>query len=324
MSRLLTASAVAVLSLALVSGAQPAGAVSAPPDGTFPARSELPDGFQPEGIAIGPGPTAWFGSRADGDIYELSLRTGEGRVISQGPGTPSLGLKSDRDDRLYVAGGTSGTARVVDSETGAVLRDIPLAEAPTATPTFVNDVVLTKDAAWFTDSNRPQLYRVARGADGEPAATATTLPLTGEWVQSSGLSANGISTTPTGRALLVVNSSSGLLYRVDPATGVATEVDLGGASLTSGDGMLRHGRTLYVVRNRLNEIAVLRLSRSGLAGRLVRTIDSGDLASTTSFDVPTTVARFGSRLYLPNARFTTPATPSTDYWVTKVSARAGD
>ena len=235
MSRLLASGAVAVLSLALVSGTQPAAnSVSAPPDGTFPARLELPDGFQPEGIAIGAGPTAWLGSRADGDIYELSLRTGEGRIISQGPGTPSLGLKSDRDDRLYVAGGTSGTARVVDSETGAVLRDIPLATAPTASPTFVNDVVLTKDAAWFTDSNRPQLYRVARGADGEPATTATTLPLTGEWVQSAGLSANGISTTPTGRALLVVNSTSGLLYRVDPATGVATEVDLGGASLTSG------------------------------------------------------------------------------------------
>ncbi|MBL0747770.1 SMP-30/gluconolactonase/LRE family protein [Nocardioides baculatus] len=320
MSRLLTAGAVAVLSLALVSGAQPAGAVSAPPGGSFPARIELPDGFQPEGIAIGPGPTAYFGSRADGDIYELSLRTGEGRTISQGPGTPSLGLKTDRDGRLYVAGGTSGTARVIDTETGAVLRDIPLATAPT----FVNDVVLTRDAAWFTDSNRPQLYRVARSADGEPAASATTVPLTGEWVQGSGLGANGISTTPTGRALLVVNSTSGLLYRVDPATGVATEVDLGGASLTAGDGMLRHGRTLYVVRNRLNEIAVLRLSRSGLSGRLVRTIDSGDLASSTSFDVPTTVARFGSRLYLPNARFTTTPTPTTDYWVTKVRARAGD
>ena len=324
MSRLLTASAVAALSLALVSGAQPAGAVSAPPDGTFPARSELPDGFQPEGIAIGPGPTAWLGSRADGDIYRLSLRTGKGRTISQGPGTPSLGLKSDRDGRLYVAGGTSGTARVVDTETGAVLRDIPLATDPTASPTFVNDVVLTKDAAWFTDSNRPQLYRVARSARGKPAATATTLPLTGAWVQSSELSANGISTTPTGRALLVVNSTSGLLYRVDPVTGVATEVDLGGASLTMGDGMLRQGRTLYVVRNRINEIAVLRLSRTGSTGRLVRTIDSGDLARTTSFDVPTTLARFGSRLYLPNARFTTPPTPTTEYWVTKVRARAGD
>lgn len=319
MSRLLVPGAVAALSLALVPGVPTTAAATAPPDATFPARLELPDGFQPEGIALGPGPTAWFGSRADGDIYEVSLRTGEGRLLAEGPGTPALGMKSDRDGRLYVAGGTSGTARVLDVDTGAVLADIALASAPT----FVNDVVLTRDAAWFTDSNRPQLYRVDRGADGEPATTATTVPLTGAWVQGSGLGANGISTTPTGRALLVVNSTTGVLYRVDPATGSATAVDLGGASLTSGDGLLRHGRTLYVVRNRLNQVAVLRLSRSGLSGRLVRTIDSGDLDPSTSFDVPTTVARFGSRLYLPNARFSTPATPTTDYWVTKVAARAG-
>jgi sugar lactone lactonase YvrE len=321
MSRLLASGAVAVLSLALASATPPAAnSVGAPPDGTFPARLELPDGFQPEGIAIGAGPTAWLGSRADGDIYELSLRTGRGRVISEGPGTPSLGLKSDRDGRLYVAGGTSGSARVVDTESGAVLRDIPLATAPT----FVNDVVLTKGAAWFTDSNRPQLYRVDRRDDGRPATSATTVPLTGEWVQGADLGANGISTTPTGHALLVVNSTTGLLYRVEPGTGVATEVDLGGASLTMGDGMLRHGRTLYVVRNRANEIAVVRLSRTGLTGRLVRTIEADDLAAATSFDVPTTLARFGSRLYLPNARFTTPPTPTTAYWVTKVRARAGD
>lgn len=228
-------------------------------------------------------------------------------------------MKSDRQGRLYVAGGSSGTARIIDTETGAVLADRTL----TTGASFVNDVVLTRTAAWFTDSSQPQLYRVDRGAGGEPGTATTTLPLTGEWVQGTGFGANGISTTPTGRALLVVNSTTGLLYRVDPATGEATEVDLGGASLTMGDGMLRHGRTLYVVRNRINEVAVLRLSRSGLTGRLVRTITAGDLPASTSFDVPTTVAKFGSHLYLPNARFTTPATPTTDYWVTRVRAKAG-
>jgi hypothetical protein len=98
-------------------------------------------------------------------------------------------------------------------------------------------------------------------------------------------------------------------------------VDLGGASLTSGDGMLRHGRLLYVVRNTLNEVAVLRLDRLGTSGELVRTITAADLDPSTSFDVPTTVARFGRHLYLPNARFTTPPTPQTDYWVTQVRAR---
>ena len=43
--------------------------VTAPAHGAaadpFPDVIALPDGFLPEGIAIGAGPTAWFGSRAD-------------------------------------------------------------------------------------------------------------------------------------------------------------------------------------------------------------------------------------------------------------------
>ncbi len=307
MRRLLVPSLAAVLAMTALTTAPPALSAASDKDRPFPSRLELPDGFQPEGITIGPGPTAWFGSRADGDIYRMSLRTGEGEVISQGPGTASVGLKSDRRGRLFVSGGDAGSARVVDAETGDLIADYTL----TTNASFVNDVVLTKKAAWFTDSAQPQLYRVDLGPTGAPG-TATTVELTGEWEQGEGFGANGISTTPTGKALLVVNSTSGLLYRVRPSTGRATEVDLGGASLTMGDGLLRTGRLLYVVRNRVNKVAVIRLDKRGTSGDLVRTITSDD------FDVPTTVARFGKDLYLPNARFTTPPTPTTEYWVTKV------
>lgn len=319
MRRLLVSCLTVVLGSTALAATSPASSSVADNDRPFPSRIELPDGFQPEGIAIGPGPTAWFGSRADGDIYRVSLRTGEGQVVSQGPpGTVSVGLKIDRRGRLFVAGGRTGTARVVDTGTGAVAATYPL----TTGNSFVNDVVLTKRAAWFTDSFQAQLYRIDLGRGGAPGL-ATSLPLTGEWVQGTGFGANGISTTPTGKALLVVNSTSGLLYRVDPATGAATEVDLGGASLTMGDGMLRHGRILYVVRNNANEVAVVRLDRRGTSGELVRTITAADLDESTSFDSPTTVARFGRNLYLPNARFLTAPTPTptTDYWVTKVRAR---
>ena len=315
MRRLLVTSTAVVLGMTLLPPGAAVSDAGTPGTRPFPARIELPDGFQPEGIAIGEGPTAWLGSLADGDVYEVSLRTGRGKVVSEGPGTPSVGMKVDRRGRHYVAGGPAGTARVVDTRSGDVLADVTL----TTGAAFVNDVVLTRRAAWFTDSSQPQLYRLTalrRGA----TPTATTLPLTGEWVQGTGFGANGIA-TPTGRGLLVVNSTSGLLYRVDPATGVATEVDLGGTSLTMGDGMLRDGRILYVVRNRANEVLVLRLTRDGLGGRLVRTITTADLDPSTGFDVPTTLARFGSSLYLPNARFGTTPTPTTDYWVTKVVAR---
>jgi len=294
---------------ALLLGLVNAPAATATPQTTsFPARIELPAGFQPEGIAIARG-TAYLGSRANGDIYAADLRTGTGKVISPGPGTGSLGMKVDRQGRLFVAGAAGGDGRVIDTRTGRVLASYTFT---TTTPTFVNDVIVGKDAAWFTESQQPVLYKVPLGRHGSLPAKAQTVPLSGEYQHTAGLNANGIAFTPDGRGLLIVQSSTGFLFRVDPRTGVTRKVDLGGAVLTNGDGLLLSGRTLYVVQNRLNKIAVVGLDKTGTTGRVLREISSPD------FDVPTTAAAFGSRLYLPNARFTTPPTATTPYWVTAV------
>jgi sugar lactone lactonase YvrE len=283
------------------------------PSAFFPTTIPLPDGFQPEGIAIGALPFAYFGSLADGSIYRANLVTGQGRVISQGPGTASVGLKIDRRGRLFVAGGDAGNARVVSASTGEVLAGYQLASQPT----FVNDVTLTPHAAWFTDSLNPVLYQVPlerRGGLPGPDEVVT-VPLTGDLVFEEGFNVNGISRTPDGAGLLVIQSNTGLLFRVDPATGVTTTVDLGGQTLPNGDGILLSGRTLYVVQNQLNQVAVVRLDHSGSSGRVVAQLtDQG-------FDVPTTVAKFGNRLYLPNARFTTPPTPTTPYSAVAIRRR---
>jgi sugar lactone lactonase YvrE len=281
-----------------------------------PARIDLPDGFQPEGIttnaALGTRARyAYLGSLADGDIYRVNLLTGRGRVISQGPGTPSVGLKIDPRGRIFVAGGTAGNARVVDRKRGAVLARYRFAKAPT----FVNDVVLGRRTVWFTDSMRPRLYGLPLGRDGKlPTRSAVVeLPLRGQWHQvANNLNANGIEHTPDGSALLVVQTATGFLFRVDPRTGVARRVDLGSTLLKNGDGMLRDRRTLYVVQNQLRKIAVLRLNQRGTKGRLVASI------SSTDFDVPTTVARRGGFLYLPNARFGNTDPEPKPYWVTRV------
>jgi sugar lactone lactonase YvrE len=277
----------------------------------LPTELALPDGFQPEGIAIGVLPFAFFGSRVDGDLFRVNLLTGEGKTFSQGPGTPSLGMKVDLLGRLFVSGGSGGDARVVNAFTGEVLASYTFAVAPT----FINDVVLTPTAAWFTDSQRPVLYKVPLGRFGQlPAqAAVVTLPLSGDYVHQPGFNANGITRTPDGKAVLIVQSSTGLLLRVDPATGVATTVDLGGTLLTNGDGLLLEGRTLYAVQNQLNRIAVIKLNAAGTAGQVTSTL------SDPRFDVPTTVASFGHRLYLPNARFSTPPTPATTYTAVAVN-----
>ena len=95
-----------------------------------------------------------------------------------------------------------------------------------------------------------------------------TIPLTGAWDQvPDEFNANGISTTPDGRALLVVQSFTGKLFKVNPRDGHASRVGLGGYTLTNGDGMLRQGRVLYVAQNRDNKVAVIRLTRDGSFGR---------------------------------------------------------
>ena len=275
----------------------------------FPARIDLPDGFQPEGIAIS-GSTAYFGSLADGDIYAAGLRTGRGKVISQGPGTPSVGLKADDRGRLWIAGGSSGTARVVDIRTGKILKSYPLTAEPS---TFVNDVVLSKTSAWFTDSSRPVVYQVPIGRHGKLLNQVRTVPLTGDYVHDpTGFNGNGLTLTPDGRAVIIVQSSTGFLFRVDPRTGVTKRVDLGGTLMTNGDGMLLLGRTLYVVQNFSNQVAVVHLNRAGTTGTQTRTI------TDPGFDIPTTAAAFGHRLYLANARFSTPPTATTPYWATAV------
>jgi len=298
----------AVAGLLVIAGAGTAQA-SPPPGSPFPDVIALPDGFQPEGITIGPGGTGYVGSLADGDIFVFDVRTGEQLDRLEGPGTSSVGLKVDQRGRLFIAGGSAGDARVVDAETGAVLESYQFTTDPAA---FINDVVLTHDGAWFTNSSAAELYFVPVGPSGELSDSFEVLQLTGDWVQTPGFNANGIAETPDHQALLVIQSSTSTLFRVDPATGEATAVDLGGATLPNGDGLLVVGRTLYVVQNQLNTVAVVRLDAQGTSGTVV------DRLTDQDFAVPTTIARFGSGLYLPNARFGTPPTPATEYDVVRI------
>ena len=73
-------------------------------------------------------------------------------------------------DWLVVAGGPTGHAWVYDTEDGTTVADLVLGP-PGAT--FANDVAITGDALYFTDTFAPTIYRVPIGADGTFGATAT-------------------------------------------------------------------------------------------------------------------------------------------------------
>jgi sugar lactone lactonase YvrE len=298
---LLTAAAaivVAALALPLQAGSQ------------FPDRIALPNGFRPEGIAIS-GKTFFAGSIPTGAVYRGDLRSGKGKVlVPAAEGHASIGLKVDRRDRLFVAGGPTGMAFVYDADSGKELASYKLTDLET----FVNDVIVTRSGAYFTDSVNQVMYRVPIGRNGRLGGAAETIPLTGDIdYDPAAFNANGIAATPDGKRLIIVQSGLGKLFTVDPESGVADEIALD-EPVTQGDGLLLDGKTLYVVRNFQNRIAVVNLDRRLESGKVVTHI----VAPPGELDVPTTIAEFGDSLYAVNARFSTTPEPSTEYWVTKL------
>ena len=271
----------------------------------FPDFIPLPADFGPEGIAVGNGTMFYAGSLAAatrGQILVGDLRTGETATLVPSDGVPATGMKHDaRSNLLFVARAGSGTATVFDAGSGEIVASYQLRSAPT----FINDVVITREAAYFTDTQAPFLYKVELGPAGEPSADATEIPLPGTF------RTNGIVATPNGEHLLVVNGPTAQLYRLDTATHTPVLVDLGGETLPNADGLWLDGKTLYVVQNFRNQIAVVELSPDYLSGAVVRFITE-PFTSNPATKVPTTVAAFGNALYAVTAGF---AAPSPDFVV---------
>jgi hypothetical protein len=261
----------------------------------------LPDEFRPEGIASGKGASFYVGSIPLGAVYRGSYLTGNGAVlVPPHPGRNHTGLKVDRRfHRLFVAGGASKGIYVYDSRTGDDVVDYALPDAG-----FVNDVVLTRRAAYFTDSFVKQIYRVRIRKDGSLGAPKR-IPLTGDIVYGVGFNANGIDTLKGRHRLVIVQSNTGKLFRVNPDTGRTREIALD-QPVTNGDGILRRGPTLYVVRNQDNRVAVVELSKRSRRGTVKRFLTDPRL------DVPTTIAPFRKFIYAVNARLDRPDVSDDD------------
>jgi sugar lactone lactonase YvrE len=278
----------AIAAVALLAPAAPAGS---------PAQRTiaLPDEFRPEGIASGEGSSFYVGSIPQGSVYRGSYRTGEGDVlVPPHPGRNHTGLKVDtRFDRLFVSGGPSKGIYVYDSETGADVASFSLPDAG-----FVNDVILTREAAYFTDSLVQQLYRVPIGKRGELGALQR-VPITGDLTFRDGFNANGIEALRGGRTLIVVQTNVGKLFKVDARSGRSREIELDG-TVANGDGLLLREETLYVVQNVDNKVTAIELEDGAHEGEIE------DELTDPRLDVPTTIAPFERFIYAVNARFDRP------------------
>jgi sugar lactone lactonase YvrE len=207
---------------------------------------------------------------------------------------------------LFVAGGPTGQAYVYDTTTRAAVAMYQLANP--AAGTFINDVAISREGAWFTDSLQPKLYLVPLGPGGA-LGTARTLTVSGPAADTSAaFNLNGIAATPDGATLLVAHSGRGALITVNPLTGASEQI--AGVSVPNVDGILLEAGRLFAVRNLDNKVAVIRLSPDLTSGIVEKVITS------SKFQVPTTVARHGDQLALVNAKFDTGIPPTaTEYEV---------
>src|SRR4051794_5158784 len=223
---------IALVTLTAVTGSLSGSTAAARAHRAFPAVISLPDNFQPEGISSGRGASFYVGSVATGAIYRGDFRTGTGHVLVPGAdGHSAAGTEVDMRNRLWVSGAGTGTAKVYRAGSGRLIREYQLAKPGQS---FINDVVVTSKAAYFTESFSATLYVVPIGPRGH-LGEARALPVSGDFTLADGFNANGIEASPNGRTLLVIQTNTGKLYRVSARTGVARVVNLGGGSLVNGD-----------------------------------------------------------------------------------------
>ena len=292
--------------------------------GLFPDSIALPDGFAPEGITLD-GTTGFVGSLTNGAIQQIDVRTGDSTEFAPATddGGPTVGLAVDNNGRLWAAAGgpvpglfpdAVAGFRVYDTNTGGLLigQDLPNVG-------LVNDIWITSDAAWLTDSFSPNLIRVPIAEDGT-IGEAELVAIGGEWVQPEGFGANGIVATADEAYLIVAqamgpeNDGSSALFVLPLDSGAssldATRIQLD-APLLGGDGLVLDGSTLYVVGGPgVTEIA---LSDSLTTGAVqgVLTVPGGI--------TPTTADAFSSQLYVVDANFPAFGTPDTPFQVVAIS-----
>jgi len=300
----------------------------------FPKIVPTSDGSSPEGFAIGKGSTAYNGS-PDGSIYKVDLRSGKGEVLVEGLENPDwendclvLGMRVDpRTNYLFAAGCIQGNAFVYDADTGALVMEYQLNVSGEFG--IVNDLTITKDAVYFTDSFRPVLYRLPLSKNGglplNPGAV-TEIPLPDEFLNLDPFccAGNGIVSTPNGKTLIIGHSNLARLYRMDTATGDVVQIDVDTPLAGFLDGIAMQGHTLYIMTPydfpgppvSVDGIQVVDLDRGNRSGTLVDIITDPDLDGVASGAI------FGNSLYVNNARYVLfPWQPDDQFWLTKLRIR---
>ncbi len=269
-------------------------------------------GMEAEGIEMGKdtdffvGAVAYTGNLTHaGTIFKGNLVTGEGQNLVPATGKPISGLSYDaRTDYLYAAtgfaAGFSGPfweqgIKVYAGTSGRLLGEIIFGD-----DILINDVLVTDTAVYCTDSANPALYKIPLENNGKVfSSDVEKIEMTGFEMDPEGLNANGLVGDFDGKQLVVINISTGVLYLVDTESGAASPVNIQGDEklFPNGDGLYMDGRTLYIMQNFTQKIAVVELSDDLTQGTFVKNIVSDDFA------IPTTITGFSNCIYAINTHY---------------------
>ena len=291
----------AVPALALGTVASPAAAAPRPATSTVYTLDPSTHG-NPEGVAWDPETGAFFVSATgDGTIYRGTLPDPTVRPAIPGPGTPAVGMKV-AGGKLFVAGGPAGDVRVYDIRSGARVGEF----TTPGTGGFLNDLVVTEAGdVWITDSFRPVLWHLTPALVAAGSGEALGVPVDPEIAYGPGFNLNGIVALEDGRRLVVVQSNTGTLFRIDLGGAARRITPIAGASVPGGDGLLLDRGRLIVVQGDPAQLSVLKLNGGAARAAVDEVITDPTLRG------PSTVARARDRYLVVNADFATGRTPFT-------------
>ncbi|GAA1517629.1 SMP-30/gluconolactonase/LRE family protein [Kribbella lupini] len=278
-----------------------------------PLTYELPGdlrGSKFEGIGYDARAQRFYVSETTGgEIHRGRLGAAAASEWLAGDGTDgrwtARGVTVDSRGRVYVAGGPNRIDHPGAPDLWVYDRDGKLLAAlRTGVPNaFLNDLVIGPDgAAYVTNSNAPQVFRVAE--QHGLWTIRTWADATGTIPTQTGFNLGGIVLSPDRTALIVAQGNVGKLWRFALRTGAVSAVDTGTADLVNADGLVQDGRTLWVVRNFSKVLTTLRLAQDGRTARLVAA------TPTDPERVLTTAKLVQGRLLLVDSKFDEPtATP---------------
>ena len=268
------------------------------------------DNVYPEGVSYDPTTGNFYvGATADGTLFVGNVNGPDEMTVFSEAGldgrTTAVGTKIDSEGRLWVAGGRTGQIFVYDTADASLIASFTAPDAG-----FINDMAITDDGVYFTDSWTPILWRVTDLAQEE---AEPWLDFTGTVINfGNGLNLNGIVATEDGSTLIVVHSDEGELYRIDVASKEASWIDTGTIPLTFGDGMVLIDNTIYVLRNSWWELVEIELSEDYAFG-------TGGAVTYSEFLIyPTTLAYTGNTFLVVNSQFNNEGQPSLPFTIAQI------